>query len=317
MCHIGFINLLPGPIPKNNQHHIKKKSYFGKNNFYKIKNKKKSISAKNNCMNSKNNCVNSNIVDIAKTTKTTKTTFEKKSFLNCDQKKSKNLFRLFSIKLYIKNFILDFIKNICCNYDVIHNEQLMSELFIKIYKFFLFVTMIKYNLQIQTSFINTIANDVDIIYFIYLKNDIVDNNNDMTKFCKNIFKHMDFFIKKKTNVNVIIKIYEDEIFSNLKIKNNNNQCCDELLYLTIPTDKCAITLDLLENNFYYCTQCKAKYNFDGFEYWKIFSDGCCTKWCTNQLDNLYFCIKYKNIFGKKNTNLNFIITYYKLVYLIQ
>ena len=95
----------------------------------------------------------------------------------------------------------------------------------------------------------------------------------MEKIIKIILDYSDTLLKKKFNTKnkVLIK------FSKKKSNSDDYQCI--------------VTLEQLDNKYFYCTKCKAKYSYDGLEYWSVSNSKCSSPWCSNSLDNLCFCVK--------------------------
>jgi hypothetical protein len=305
--------------------------YTGKNNFYKIKNKKKSekkedIIAKSE-IKEKNKVFtigNKTLINNFKKSDVNKNY----SIISTDNKNvnlSNNLIRLFSVKLYIKHFILEYIHGFLSNnqLDKELNYYLISELYIKIY--LVLIVIIFYScdkIESEKKFDSIYINNINVAYFLILKNYIRENNKNMNKFIKVIDEHFQLFLKNKFNCKNKIKLcYDSDEVNNIidKDKKNNNIIKPNQKQKT--DNLCIITLDELSDQYFYCKECGVKYNPDGYLYWSESHSNCSTKWCTNSLSNLYYCVEKKNNVNLHNkykqisadTNLSSLYTYYQIV----
>ena len=165
---------------------------------------------------------------------------------------------------------------------------MFSKLYIKIYLVLIIIIIKNYDpnnfdKNIQSIYIN----NIETSYFLNLKNYIGINNKNMDKLLIVLKKYSESYFKKILNIKykkkikllvehnkIYYNILNNQVFNNQsKIKTNNT---------------CIITLEELEDKYFYCYKCNTKYSSDGYLYWSESNHNCSTPWCTNSLDNFYF-----------------------------
>lgn len=303
--------------------------YMGKNNFYKKLKKseelKKEKITKKSETNEKNKVCNiTNKSKHTKNKKTDTTIFFSTNFVDIKKSNSaNNLIRIFSIKLYIRNFILEYLFGLKKNIQI--DDEMFSEIYIKIYLVLILIVIKTYNDNNTDKNIQSInINNIDSSYFLNLKNYISSSNKNMDKLIMIIKKNSESYLKKIFNIKNNVKLlYDHDNISNQIINNEKNKLNNQInsKFKIKNNNLCIITLEDLENKYFYCSECNTKYSPDGFLYWSESNNNCCTPWCTNLLSKFYFCIdkmtisnyKCKEILNDNKSSLSILLGYYEII----
>jgi len=282
--------------------------YSGKNNFYKKNNKKQIKEIKNKENTEKINIKNKNINQMAKVMNKTKqpqpiyknNNNKNTTNINITNSFSNNFFRCLSIKLMIKKKIIELLIGNC----EILEHNLIPIAFVKIYNIFLFVIIKQYYTDLTINIKNISLNTIDSSYLLKIKNIIIENNN-IQKFTKILDTQIKIYFENKFG----FKIKKVNLEKNLIGINNQN---------TKPNENCPITLEQLDNIYFYCDKCNTKYSPDGLSYWYLTNHKCSTPWCSNYITefNFYLHNEKINLNQNNNSSIEQINYYYELIRLL-
>jgi hypothetical protein len=257
--------------------------YFGKNNFYK-KHNKKIIKEIKNKENLKKNIKNTD--KLIKTTNKIKQSIYTNNIYH-NNNSINNFIRCLSIKISIKKNIIEFIKKNCDNL----NDNLLSSIYIKYYYIFLFIIIKQFYNNPNINVKDISINNIDSIYLLKFKNIIIENNS-VNKFLKIISIQLKIFFEKQFYFKV--KIFKK---NNIQLKKSNEYC--------------PITLESLDNIYFYCCKCDTKYSLDGLMYWCQTNHKCTTYWCSNNINKFDFYNENNNL--NEFTIVNQINLFYDLI----